>query len=125
MKLGNFVENRPNGPQEKIDYIGHIFVHTFSKPFEHHGTGLWSLLYFLRLHYIISPICPSLFEVEVEVGVEVEVEFEVGVEVEVKVKAQNYFFGVGGWVAGWRIKQSTNSKLKLKLELGTTNKVRE
>ena len=25
---------------------------------------------------------------------------EVGVEVEVKVRAQNYFFGVGGWVVG-------------------------
>ena len=40
----------------------------------------------------------------VEVGVEVEVEFEVGVEVgvevEVKVRAQNYFFGMGGWLAG-------------------------
>ena len=32
--------------------------------------------------------------------VEFEVGFEVGVEVEVKVRAQNYFFGVGGWVAG-------------------------
>ena len=42
----------------------------------------------------------------VEVGVEVEVEFEVGVEggvvVELKVRAQNYFFGVGGWVGDWR-----------------------
>ena len=36
------------GPQEKIDYIGHIFVHTFSKPSEHHGTGFWSLLYFTK-----------------------------------------------------------------------------
>ena len=25
---------------------------------------------------------------------------EVGVEVEVKVRAQNYFFGVDGWVVG-------------------------
>ena len=64
----------------------------------------------------------SLAEVEigVEVGVKVEVEFEVGVEVgvkvEVKVRAQNYFFGVGGWLEKWRIKQSSN--LKLKLELG-------
>ena len=44
----------------------------------------------------------------VEVGVEVEVEFEVGVEVgvvaEVKVRAQNYFFGVGGWLEKWRIR---------------------
>ena len=37
----------------------------------------------------------------------VEVEAEFGVEVEVKVRAQNYFFGVsgwlvGGWVGGWR-----------------------
>ena len=32
--------------------------------------------------------------------VEGEVEFEVGVEVGVKVRAQNYSFGVGGWVAG-------------------------
>ena len=42
--------------------------------------------------------------VEVGVEMEVEVEFEVGVEVwvevEVKVRAQNYFFGVSGWVAG-------------------------
>ena len=68
----------------------------------------------------------SLDEVEVEVGdeVRVEVRVEVGVEVEVKVSNQNYFFGVVGWlgrgVAGWleiwRIKQSSN--LKLKLELG-------
>ena len=36
----------------------------------------------------------------VGVEVEVKVEFEVGVEVEVKVRAQNYFFGVDGWVAG-------------------------
>ena len=41
---------------------------------------------------------PSSSLVEVEVRVEVEVEFEV--EVEVKFKAQNYFFGVGGWVVG-------------------------
>ena len=73
----------------------------------------------------------SLVEVEVEVGVEVgievrfevEVEFEVGVgdEVEVKVRALNYFFGVGVWLAGWleiwRIKQSSNLKLRLKLKL--------
>ena len=39
-------------------------------------------------------------EVRVEVGVEVEVYFAVGVEV--KVRAQNYFFGVGGCVDGWR-----------------------
>ena len=39
--------------------------------------------------------------VEVEVEVRVEVEVEVGVEVEVKVIAQNYFFGVGGWVVWW------------------------
>ena len=45
---------------------------------------------------------PSSSLVDVEVGVEVEVEIEVGVEVEVKVKAQNYFFGVGGWLGGWR-----------------------
>ena len=42
-------------------------------------------------------------EAGVKVGVEVEVKFhvrvEVGVEVEVKVRAQNYFFGVVGWVA--------------------------
>ena len=38
----------------------------------------------------------------VDVDVEVEVGVEVGVEVEVKVRAQNYFFGVGGWVSGWR-----------------------
>ena len=41
---------------------------------------------------------PSSSLVEVEFGVGVEV----GVEVEVKVRAQNYFFGVGGWVGGWR-----------------------
>ena len=48
----------------------------------------------------------SVVEVDVEVGVEVGVEIEVGVEVwvvvEVKVRAQNYFFGVGGWVGGLR-----------------------
>ena len=48
----------------------------------------------------------SLVKVEVDVGVEFEVEFEdgveVGVEVEVKVKAPNYFFGVVGWVGGWK-----------------------
>ena len=38
----------------------------------------------------------SSVEVEVEFGVGVEVE----VEVEVKVRVQNYFFGVGGWLAG-------------------------
>ena len=52
----------------------------------------------------------SLVEVEVEFEDRVEVE----IEVEVKVRAQNYFFGVGGWVAGWleklRIKQSSNLK---------------
>ena len=31
--------------------------------------------------------------------VEVKVEVEVGDEVGVKVRAQNYFFGLGGWVA--------------------------
>ena len=58
-----------------------------------------------------------------------EVEVEVGVEVEVKVSNQNYFFGVVGWlgrgVAGWleiwRIKQSSN--LKLKLEIGNRRNV--
>ena len=50
----------------------------------------------------------SLVEVEVEAEVGTEVRVEVGVEVyfavgvEVKVRAQNYFFGVGGWVSGWR-----------------------
>ena len=34
------------------------------------------------------------------VAVGVGIEVEVGVEVEVKVRAQNYFFGVSGWVAG-------------------------
>ena len=60
----------------------------------------------------------SLDEVEVEVGVDVgdEVRVEVGVEFEVKVSNQNYFFGVAGWLEIWRIKQSSN--LKLKLELG-------
>ena len=36
--------------------------------------------------------------------VEVEVRVEVEVEVEVKVKAQNYFFGVGGWLGGWVVR---------------------
>ena len=27
---------------------------------------------------------------------------EVGVEGEVKVRAPNYFFGVGGWLCGWK-----------------------
>ena len=40
----------------------------------------------------------SLVEVDVEVKVGVEV------EVEVKVRAQNYFFGVSGWLEKWRIK---------------------
>ena len=44
----------------------------------------------------------SLLEVNVEVGVEFEVVVEVGVKVEVNVIAQNYFFGVGGCVGGWR-----------------------
>ena len=48
--------------------------------------------------------------------------FQLEVEVEVEVRAQNYFFGVVGWLGGWlekwRIKQSSNLKLKLKLELG-------
>ena len=39
---------------------------------------------------------------EVGIGVDVEVGVEFGVEVEVKVRAQNYFFGVGGWVSSWR-----------------------
>ena len=56
---------------------------------------------------------PKSSLVEVEVGVEIGV--EVGVAVEVKVRAQNYFFG-GGLLEKWRIKQSSN--LKLKLELG-------
>ena len=43
-----------------------------------------------------------MVEVGVEVEVEFEVGFEVGVEVEVKFRAQNYFFGVDGWVGGWR-----------------------
>ena len=57
-----------------------------------------------------AEVGPSSILVEVKVGVEVwvevgvEAEFEVGVEagieVEVKVRAQNYFFGVGGWVSG-------------------------
>ena len=61
-----------------------------------------------------AEVVPSSSLVEVEVGV------EVGVEVEVKVRAQNYFFGVGGWLQKWKIKQSSNLKLKLvlKLELG-------
>ena len=55
-------------------------------------------------------------DIGVKVGIEVEVEFEVGVEVEVKARAQIYFFGVGGWLEKWRIKQSSNLKLKLELD---------
>ena len=58
----------------------------------------------------------------VEVGVEVEVEFEVGVEVgvvvEVKVRAQNYFFGVGGWVVAGEMENEAISSSNLKLKLG-------
>ena len=35
------------------------------------------------------------------------------VEVEVKVRALNSFFGVGGWLEKWRIKHSSNLKLRL------------
>ena len=63
LKFGNFVANRQNGPQEKIGYIGHNFVHTFSKPSEHHGTGLGSLLYFTKAQTTLMdlhrpPNCP-------------------------------------------------------------------
>ena len=44
----------------------------------------------------------------VEGEVEVEVEVGVGVGVEVKVRALNYFFGVGGWVGGWRNGELSN-----------------
>ena len=40
----------------------------------------------------------SLVEVEVEVGGGVEM----GFEVEVKVRSQNFFFGVDGWMRGWK-----------------------
>ena len=61
----------------------------------------------------------SLVEDEVGVGVGVEVEFEVrvevGVEVKVKVRAQNYFFGVGGWVAG---EMENKAIFQLEVEVG-------
>ena len=38
----------------------------------------------------------------------VEVEVEVGVEVEVKVRAQNYFFGMGGWLGCWMVGDFNN-----------------
>ena len=42
-------------------------------------------------------------------------------EVEVKVRAQNYFFGVGGWVVGGEMENEaiSSSNLKLKLRLAT------